>query len=160
MSATRWVAGSGGCWASRKEGLNWIRVVHVLEAGGEDLRWFTRTTQPVGWAEQEAEQRRLAAKGKGKGKNKGKHTPVLIQPLWRPDAIDMDNDPDLTTERRKRAKRAQMAGYAFRVFATEGQQVARVGKNSSEPVAKLPVPSKNMLYPKPNSMNSPEPVAG
>ena len=40
----------------------------------------------------------------------------------------MDNNPDLTAGRRKRAKRAQMAGYAFRIFATEGQQVARVGK--------------------------------
>ena len=54
----------------QKTGLNWIRAIQIPEAGGEDLRWFTRTTQPVGWAEQEAEQRRLAALGKGKGKNK------------------------------------------------------------------------------------------
>ena len=61
--------------------------------------------------------------GKGTGKGKSKRMPVLIQPLWRPDATEMDDGPEVNTARRKRQRRAHTRDYAFRIFAEDGQQV-------------------------------------
>ena len=112
---TRWLMG----WCEK--GLDWKRAV-MLPERGEDLRWFTRTSAPEGWISAQTAARRSAV-ALAKGRGKGKVPPILIQPFFTKGATEMADDPELTTARRKRARRAQNRDYAFRIFASEGQRV-------------------------------------
>lgn len=125
---TRWLMG----WT--KKGLDWKRALFLPEKGGEDLRWFTRTTAPDGWIQAQIEQRRQAAgAAKGKGKGRGKAPAIVIQPFFSQGPTEMPDDPEVSTERRKRARRAQNRDYAFRIFAGEGEQVGEKKAMSLSP---------------------------
>ena len=126
---TRWLC------TFQEKATGWLRAVRMPEHN-EDLRWFTRTTAPAGWHARARDRASASAmslspgtddvemeEGKGTGKGKSKRMPVLIQPLWRPDATEMDDGPEVNTARRKRQRRAHTRDYAFRIFAEDGQQV-------------------------------------
>ena len=113
---TRWLLG----WTQKN--LDWRRAIQLPERD-EDLRWFTRTSAQPGWMEfvddyiRDAAQRHIS-KGKGKG------MPVPIQPFYAQNPTAREDDPEVNTARRKRARRAQQVGYAHRIFAPTGQRVA------------------------------------
>ena len=114
---TRWICGF--C----DKGVDWIRDIHIPERGGEDLRWFTRTSAPPHWAEEE-EARRALAREEAKGK--GRKPRTVIQPVYTAGATDMQGNPEMVTKRRRRSKRANDVGYAHRIFAAEGEEVVSV----------------------------------
>ena len=114
---TRWLCGFAD------KGLDWVREIHIPEKGGEDLRWFTRTSAPPRWAEEE-EARQALARETAKGK--GQKPRTLIQPVYTAGATDMQGNPEMVTKRRRRSKRANDVGYAHRIFAPEGEEVVSV----------------------------------
>ena len=112
---TRYLMG----WTEKN--LNWIRPLHIPEKKGEDLRWFTRSSAPANWVQQMTDREaRLQEVAKGYGKTPPRRS---IQPYWRLSATHMEGNPDVMTRRQKRQHRANMAGYAFRNFVPEGQEV-------------------------------------
>ena len=113
---TRWLMG----W--QKKGVNWIREINIPEKRWEDLRWFTRTTAPAGWVDQmTAREERMREVALGKGKTPPRR---IIQPVWRLQATVMEGNPQgLVSKRQKRQQRANDAGYAFRNFVPEGEEV-------------------------------------
>ena len=126
---TRWLL------AFTEKGNVWKRPIHLPERAGEDLRWFTRSPAPAGWSEEEQE-RRLAQREHAKGRGKASCAlPIFIQPFATENPTDADDNPPLDTARRKRARRANMVGYAMRIFASPGEQVVLGKKKASEPVA-------------------------
>ena len=121
---TRWLMG----WTKRGDGLDWKVELFLPERGDVDLRWFTRTSAPQGWIE--AEEERLHEQAEwAKGKGKTPRTPNVIQPFFREGPTDLPDNPPANTQRRKRQRRANLVGYAHRLFASPGQQVVFGKKN-------------------------------
>ena len=143
---TRWLL----AWVDK--GNDWKRPIALPERGGEDLRWLTRSPAPAGWIEEE-QARRLAQREHAKGRGKASRAlPIVIQPFATDEPTDADGNPALDTARRKRARRANMVGYAFRIFVPPEQQVVLGNKKALSLSPSTRVKKISML--------SPEPVAG
>jgi len=129
-----------------EKGVEWGPLVMLPEPEGTDLRWFmlapsaalhdvapepvagANAPEPVaGAGEEDSEDEEEGWwRGKGKGKQRRKAKAKVIQPLH-PDvvrAMKYEGSPAGTmTQRQKRARRAMMANYGYRILTADPDKV-------------------------------------
>ena len=113
-------------WKGRRGIAVW-KADLVLPSRAEDLRWFTCTGAPEGWARNERLIQERLALARPQSTSQGSGPARLRNQLvWGLTAANLDDNPAAETKRRKREHHRGALDYSLRIFAAAGLPVATV----------------------------------
>ena len=117
----RWLMG----WQGKKGAGRWLCEI-PLPHHEEDLQWYTASSAPPGWAENQRRKHERAA-AEPQSKSRPSRPPRAVnQFCWDLTATERADFAQPLSKRQKREQRRRLSDYSFRIFAGPNDPVATV----------------------------------